>query len=46
MSEGRDGSLDLADIEVTSAPEGWTPDLVDAAPAEADVRDLDEEAGA
>lgn len=46
MSEGHDGSLDLADIEVTPAPEGWSPDLVEGDPAEADVRDLDQEADA
>lgn len=43
-SDGNDGSLDLADIEVTKWPEGWSPDLTDDSPAEADVRDLDEDA--
>ena len=43
MSEGHDGSLDLADIEVTEPPSGWSPETVDAIPSPADVVDLDEE---
>lgn len=46
MREGHDGSLDLADIEVTPPPAGWSPDLTDDIPAPADVRDVDEEASA
>lgn len=43
MSEGQDGSLDLADIDVVAPPAGWTPDVVDAIPDPSDVVDLDEE---
>jgi hypothetical protein len=43
MSEGHDGSLDLADIEVTVPPPGWSPHTVDAIPLPSDVLDLDEE---
>jgi hypothetical protein len=42
MSEGHDGSLDLADIEVTEAPADWAPEVVEAMPDVADVVDLDE----
>lgn len=42
--EGHDGSLDLADIECSTAPQGWTPDVEDALPDPADVVDLDEDA--
>lgn len=44
MSEGHDGSLDLADIEVTEAPADWAPEVEDALPNPADVVDLDEDA--
>jgi len=44
MSEGHDGSLDLADIEVTEPPADWSPEIEDAMPDPADVIDLDEEA--
>jgi hypothetical protein len=44
MSEGHDGSLDLADIEVTQPPAGWSADVVESLPDPADVVDLDEEA--
>jgi hypothetical protein len=40
MSEGHDGSLDLADIEVTLPPSNWKPDIVDPV---LDLLDLDEE---
>jgi hypothetical protein len=46
MSEGHDGSLDLADIEVGAPPAGWSPDVVDSLPDAIDVVDLDEEPGA
>lgn len=42
--EGHDGSLDLADIEVSAPPADWSPEVVDALPDPADVVDLDEEA--
>lgn len=42
----QDGALDLADIEVTEWPTGWTPDVTDDDPDPTDVRDLDEDAGA
>lgn len=38
------GSLDLSDINCVTPPEGWSPEVVDAAPDPADIRDLDEEA--
>lgn len=37
------GSKDLADIDVNVPPPGWKPDTVDAIPAAADVRDLNQE---
>lgn len=40
------GDLDLADIDSSYAPVGFTPDVVDAAPDPADVFDLDVEADA
>lgn len=46
MREGHDGSLDLADIEVTEPPANWSPETVDDDPDPADVVDLDEEADA
>lgn len=46
MSEGHDGSLDLADIEVTPPPADWAPEVEDALPAADDVVDLDEDADA
>lgn len=42
--EGHDGSLDLADIEVTEPPAGWSPEVDEALPNPADVIDLDEDA--
>lgn len=43
MSEGHDGSLDLADIEVTEPPADWFPEVTDDDPDPDDVLDLDEE---
>ncbi len=40
----QDGALDLADIEVTEWPTGWTPDVTDDDPDLADVYDRDEDA--
>lgn len=42
MSE-QPGDKDLADLDVTAPPEGWTPAVVDGEPAPGDVIDLDEE---
>ena len=43
-SSPSDGNVDAADIEVTEPPEGWAPELIDAEPNPADVRDNDEDA--
>lgn len=44
MSEGHDGSLDLADIECSPPPSDWSPEVEDVLPDPLDVIDLDEEA--
>lgn len=38
-----EGEKDLADIEVTEPPAGWSPAVVDGEPNPGDVIDLDEE---
>lgn len=40
------GDLDLADIEVTTPPAGWTAETVEAEVDTADARDLDIDAEA